>query len=181
LVKGLNIDAPVIILEEITDNEFNRLESLLNSDKEVVASQAKLQTEISQAVKNLSDICKHNIESGFSILLSDGNTHEFRLTTEDQINLLNLENQLNAGENVFIYHSTGMPCQLLKRDDMKKIIKTYRKFVQYHTTYFNAAKQYINSLTDIDQIKKFSYGTNIVGTVSDYAVKQILLDGEAYR
>lgn len=181
LTKGLNSKAPVVTIEEISNDEFSRLHSLLNSDKEIVANKAKLQSEISTAIENLSDICKYKIESGFSVLLSDGKVYKFKLTAEDQINLLNLESQLNAGENVFIYHATGMPCQMFKREDMKKIIKTYRKFVQYHTTYFNAAKQYISSLTDIDQIKKFSYGTNITSTVSDYAVKQILLNGEAYR
>ena len=181
LVAGIRPDVPTVILEEIDENEFNRLDSLLNSGEEIVANNAKLQNAIKAAIENLSQICKTKIKDGFSVLLSDGNVHKFRLTAEDQINLLNLENQLNAGENVFIYHATGMPCQVFKREDMKKIIKTYRKFVQYHTTYFNAAKHYISSLTDIDQIKKFSYGINIASTVSDYAVKQILLDGEEYR
>lgn len=181
LVSGIRADLPTVIIEEINKEEFNRLSSLLNSCADIVANTSELSSVVDVAVENLSQICKYKIKSGFSVLLSDNKVYEFKLTAEDQINLLNLENQLNNGEDVFIYHATGMPCQMFKRDDMKKIIKTYRKFVQYHTTYYNAAKQYVSSLTDIDQIKKFYYGINIASTVSDYAVRQILLDGEAYK
>ena len=178
LVAGIKPDAPTVIIEEIDQEEFNRLDSLLNSESEVVADSGLLNLEISAAVENLSQTCKYKIKSGFSVLLSDGKIYKFKLTQEDQINLLSLENQLNAGNDIFIYHATDKPCQVFKRDDMKKIIKTYRKFVLYHTTYFNAAKHYVSSLTDIDQIKKFYYGYDVANTVSDYAVKQILLNGE---
>jgi hypothetical protein len=181
LVDDIRADIPTVIIEEIDLDEFSRLDSLLNSGADIIANAAELNTEIDTAIENLSQICRHVITSGFSVLLSDGKIYKFKLTVEDQINLLNLENQLNAGENMFIYHATGSPCQVFKREDMQKIICTYRKFVRYHTTYFNAAKRYVSSLTNIDEIKAFSYGTDISSTVSDVAVRQILLDGEARR
>ena len=179
LVKGLNTDAPVVSIKEIDKDEFNRLNSLLNSGEEVVANKTKLQKSINEAIENLSQVCNQKIVSGFSVLLSDGNIHAFKLSPEDQINILNLENQLTAGENLFIYHETGMPCRVFRRGDMSKIIKTYRKHLLYHTTYFNAAKQYVSSLTDIDKINTFCYGTDVTHAVTDPTIRRVLLDGGA--
>ena len=169
----------IVTAEKISLEEFNRLQSLLNSDQEVVNDQALLQTAINEAIDCLSKICKDKITSGFSIILSDQKLYNFKLTAEDQLTLLNLENQLNSGEAAFVYHATGLPCKVFFRDDMSKIIKTYRKHVLYHTTYFNTAKQYISSLTDINKIKSFRYGIDISGVVKNSTIRQILLDGGA--
>jgi hypothetical protein len=180
LVTGLKTEAPVVSIHEIDQKEFNRLSSLLNSGAELIANKTKLQNAIKTALENLSQICKDKITAGFSVLLSDGNVYKFKLSAEDQINLLNLENQLNTGENIFVYHATDMPCQVFRREDMQKVIKSYRKHILYHTTYFNIAKQYISSLTDIAKIDAFHYGTNVIGVVSDPAIRQILRDGEVH-
>jgi hypothetical protein len=168
----------LVIAEKISEEEFNRLKSLLNSEQVVVANKTLLEKAIIEVVDNLSEICNNKIISGFSAVLSDGNKHSFRLTPEDQINLLSLENQLNSGEQTFIYHATGMPCRVFLRKDIVKIIKAYRKHVLYHTTYFNVAKQYVNSLTDIDKIKAFSYGDNIAGMTKDPTLRKILHGGD---
>ena len=168
----------LVIAEKISEEEFNRLKSLLNSEQTVIADKTLVEKAITEAVINLSEICNSKIVSGFSVILSDGDKHSFRLTPEDQINLLSLENQLNSGEQTFIYHATGMPCRVFLHKDMVKIIKAYRKHVLYHTTYFNVAKQYINSLVDIDKIKAFSYGDNVAGTAKDSTLRKILHGGD---
>jgi hypothetical protein len=170
-------DTLVVTIKEISLEEFNRLQSLLNSNQEVSANASELRKAKDDTINNLSNICKNVITSGFSVKLSDNNTYNFRLTTEDQINLLNFENQLNAGENTFIYHATNSPCRVFLREDMKKIIKAYRKHLLYHTTYFNVAKQYISSLVDVDKVKSFTYGSEITGMIKDPTLQQILLDG----
>jgi predicted DNA-binding ArsR family transcriptional regulator len=60
---------------------------------------------------------------------------------------------------------------------MKKIIKSYRKHVLYHTTYFNVAKQYIKSLTELDKVSAFTYGSDITLFVKESAIRQILREG----
>ena len=168
---------PVVIIEEISEKEFNRLKGLLNSEQKVAANKTLLLTAINSAIANLSETCKNKITAGFSIVLSDNESYSFKLTAEDQLNLLNFENQLNAGVKTFVYHAAGLPCKVFAREDMQKIIKTYRKHVLYHTTYFNVAKQYIKSLTDIDLVNKFTYGTNITGFTKDPVIKRILQGG----
>lgn len=172
-------DILVVTIESINTKEFNRLNSLLNSKQKVSAFDRGLLKAKEDKIKMLSDTCKAKITDGFTIILTDCKRYSFKLTAEDQINLLRLENQLNAGGESFVYHATGLPCQIFVRDDMKKIINAYRKHVLYHTTYFNSAKQYINTLSDISKVEEFTYGIDITCTVKDPALRQIIQDGGA--
>ena len=169
--------ALVVTIEKISLEEFNRLQDLLNSEQEVYADAGEIAKAKEAVIKNLSELCNQEIISGFSIKLSDGKLSSFKLTAEDQINLLNLENQLNSEAKAFVYHATNEPCRVFTRKDITKIVRAYRKHVLYHTTYFNIAKQYINSLSDINKINTFAYGTNIAGFTKDPTLRQILLDG----
>lgn len=170
----------VVTIESITDKEFNRLYSLLNSESKADSFEQELITAKETKIKMLSDICKTKITNGFTVTLKDHNKYSFKLTAEDQFNLLSIENQLRTGAETFIYHATDLPCRVFVRDDMKKIISAYKKHVLYHTTYFNSAKQYINSLKDIDKIKAFTYGVDITYTISDPVIRKIISSGGVY-
>lgn len=170
-------ELPVVRLKKITEEEFSRLDSLLNSGKVVSADETSLSKAKREKLATLSNDCKNKITAGFTIRLSDC-TQSFKLTTEDQINLMQIENQITTGEEYFIYHATNMPCKIYSKEDMYKIVRAFRKHVLYHTTYYNVVKQYINSLTDIEAINMFYYGLDISDTVSDVILKQILKNGD---
>ena len=91
--------------------------------------------------------------------------------------LIQIENQLSAGEQYFVYHSTNQPCAIYSKEDMHKVVQAFRKHVLYHTTYYNAAKQYINSLTDIEKVNLFSYGVDVADIIENPVLKQILKNG----
>ena len=173
-VKGSNL--AVVQIAEINETELNRLSSLLSSGKVVNADESAMVKAKREKLENLSVICKNKIIAGFSIKLSDGEQN-FKLTTEDQLNLMQIENQLACGESYFVYHATNQPCRLYTKEDMSKVITAFRRHVLYHTTYYNAVKQYINSLTDLEKINMFSYGDDISETVEDTVLKQILRNG----
>ena len=170
-------DVTTATIKEITLEEFNRLKGLLNSKQEISADESALAVAKSTVIKRLSTQCKNMITAGFSVKLSDENTYNFKLTVEDQLNLMAIENQLIAGAETFLYHATGQPCKFFSKEDMTKIINSFRRYTLYHTTYFNAAKQYINSLVDIEKVNRFVYGTDISDTVNDLVIKQILKNG----
>jgi hypothetical protein len=149
----------------------------LNSGKEPSADESALAAAKRNVIKQISEICKTKITSGFSVELSDGAAYNFKLTTEDQLNLLSLENQLNSGAETFIYHATNQPCRFFSREDMTKIITIFKRYTLYHTTYFNVAKQYINSLHDIEQVNRFMYGDDVSSVVDNIVIKQILKNG----
>lgn len=167
-----------VVIEEITLKELERLQSLLSSNQEVCANESALAKIRQGMINKLSNQCKAIISAGFSITLSDGESYSFKLTTEDQLNLMSIEGQLNAGAETVVYHATNQPCRIFSRDDMLKVIKAFRRHVTYHTTYFNAAKQYINSLVDIEKISSFTYGTDVTTVVTDKAIKRVLRNGD---
>lgn len=170
------LDYEIVSLHEIDLNEFNRLKVLLDNNQ-IISTDEALEEAREIKIRSLSIACKNKITKGFSILLSDGEKHHFKLTVEDQLNLMSLENQLKSEQNSFIYHSTNNLCRMFSRADVEKIVKTFRLFTVYHTTYFNTAKHYIKSLTDIEKIKSFSYGLDVSDFVTDVTIKQILREG----
>jgi hypothetical protein len=167
----------VVTIEEITPKELERLQGLLSSGQEPSADESALAGAKREIIKRLSSICKNKITAGFSVVLSDGKSYSFKLTTEDQLNLMSIEGQLNAGAETFLYHATNQPCRFFSREDMTKIISTFKRYTLYHTTYFNVAKQYINSLVDIEKVNLFTYGTDVSSAVDDVVIKQILKNG----
>jgi hypothetical protein len=173
----LNDIYPIVSIEEVTPEEFERLHGLLNSGQEVVVDEALLKNVRKAAIDQISSTCKDKITSGFSVVLSDNKLYNFRLTTEDQLNLMSIESQLNAGAKTIIYHATNQPCRVFSRKDMLKIISTFKRHTLYHTTYFNVAKQYINSLVDIEKINTFIYGDDVSEATDDKTIKQILKTG----
>lgn len=176
-----DVNLDIVNIEEITNEEFNRLNSLLNSGKALYAiSDLELNNLRLEIIQRLSACCEEKIISGFHIKLSDGKLHNFSLTTKDQLNLMNLEGQLNNGADTCIYHADDELCKFFSRDDMTKIIAAFRRHIAYHTTYFNAVKHYINNLTDVEKLSNFTYGMEIAKTVNNPAIRQFLSKGE-YR
>lgn len=168
----------IVSLDRISsDKELERYKNLLSSGQEISADEAALTQAKQTKIKSLSSQCNNLITSGFSIELSDGNKYTFKLTQEDQINLMLIENQLTAGESSFVYHATNQPCKIYSREDMVKIIRAFRKHVLYHTTYFNAAKQYINALSSVEKVNIFRYGQDISESVNDKVISKILKSG----
>ena len=82
----------VVSIEKINEEEFKRLASLLNSGNEIMADESALNIAKNNKIIYLSNICKNKITSGFTVTLSDGDTSSFKLTVEDQLNLMTLEN-----------------------------------------------------------------------------------------
>ena len=180
-IPGVTKATGIVTVSEITEEEFAILSRLLGDDHTVYAAELALAEAKRVTLTKLSNVCKSTIIAGFSIKLSDGNIQHFRLTVEDQLNLVMLENQLNGGGETFIYHATNQPCKVYLKTDVQKIISAFRAFTLYHTTYFNAVKQYINSLTDIEKISSFTYGTDISDTVENRVIRKILKKGVAFN
>lgn len=169
--------AGVVTAIEICQEEYEYLEALLKTTDSISADKLDLAKTKSRVIDQLSDACKKAITEGFSVTLSDGDTHDFRLTTEDQLNLLMLENRLNAGEKHFIYHETDKPCTIFSKADITKILAAFHRHVSFHTTYFNAAKHYIKAQVDVDKVRDFVYGNDIIDIVADKDTRRVLETG----
>ena len=157
-----DVELLTVTLIEISESEYDTLRTKLFSD---TATNDVLRTTLDilkeTKIKEMSEICHQMIVDGIIVPLSDEHTHHFELTLEDQINLLEIKNQLDNGQDQFIYHETGKSCCSYSRDDMYSIINTYLSHKQYHLTRFNSLRAHILSLETIEDVSKVNYNMNI--------------------
>ena len=112
-------------------------------------------------INEMSRTCNQVIEAGFDLQLSDGNTHHFSLTTQDQINLISLGSMAANGMESIPYHADGEICRFYTAEEITTILAQATAFKIYHTTYYNALKNYINSLDSIEDIAAITYGVEL--------------------
>lgn len=123
--------------------------------------QQQIETEKKKKLAELSNSCTKVIENGFDITLSDNKEHHFSLTTNDQLNLITLSAILESGEQYIPYHADGELCIFYSPEDAGVIIESATQWKTYHVTYYNSLKSYVNSLNDVDEIKRINYGIAI--------------------
>ena len=145
----------VIIIEP---EEYESVENIESTD---LATEITLEYMISKKVAEMSAECSKNITSGFDVVLSDGNTHHFSLTTQDQLNLITLSAMIASGEIEIPYHADGELCQFYSTEDITIITTAATGFKTYHTSYYNSLKGYIESLTDVESVASIWYGVEI--------------------
>ena len=111
--------------------------------------------------EQLSYLCSKAIGEGMDVVLSDGNTHHFSLTKEDQINLTAMSMNILSGATEFDYHADGEPCKSYSVEDMSVICATAQAKVSSETTYYNCLVNWARNCKTVDDVKKINYGNNI--------------------
>lgn len=151
-----------IFIAAIHSNE--NIDSIIDDDEPEVEEknidpieQATIEYIRSSKLKEMSNECKKTIENGFNITLSDGETHHFSLTIQDQLNLMAFQN----AEGMIPYHADGEQTKFYPASDIHAIIDMASKHKTYHTTYYNSLKSYIDSLSTIEEIAAITYGISI--------------------
>lgn len=109
----------------------------------------------------MSAACNKTITNGFDVMLSDGNTYHFSLTTQDQLNLITLSSMIANGETQIPYHADDELCRFYSADDINIIIAAATQFKTYQVSYFNALKMYISSLKRKKTVAAVYYGMAI--------------------
>lgn len=122
----------------------------------------------------MSAVCNKTITDGFDVVLSDGNTYHFSLTTQDQLNLITLSSMVASGETQIPYHADDELCRFYSADDINIIITTATQFKTYQISYFNALKMYINSLKRKKTVAAVYYGMTIPEEYQSEVLKVML-------
>lgn len=155
------------ILVDVEPGEPIVVERLLNAEPEDIPAKAPKEEEVvtveyvrTRKLGQLSVKCNAMIENGFDLVLSDGVTHHFSLTVQDQLNLIDLQKALNEG-NDLIYHADGELTQFYGEEDARAILAGATKWKQYNMTLYNSLKNWINSLEDISVIDAIDYDSEI--------------------
>ena len=124
--------------------------------------------EIKQAkIDEMSLIQQETILKGIDVILSDKNEHKFTLTTNDQIDLLSLQLQLNNGSEKISYHeidkATGYSknCVYYSKEDTELILSKAIKHITFQVTYFINLANWIRVMAKKKEIEELEYGAYI--------------------
>ncbi|MCD8189062.1 MAG: hypothetical protein LUD78_02395 [Clostridiales bacterium] len=112
-------------------------------------------------ITEMSTACNAAITAGVDVTLSDGESHHFSLTVEDQLNLVSLSALLTAGQEAVPYHADGEECRYYTAEDFTAIVAAATAWKMYHEAYFNSLKAYISALEDTAEIQAIVYGCAI--------------------
>lgn len=162
---------------QIDKDEYDILLKAVDSGEEIVVEpeqpepvetppvdadeQATVEYVKERKITEMSAMCNTVITGGFDVELSDGETHHFSLTTQDQLNLITLSSMVASGETAIPYHADGELCKFYTPEDITTIISTATEFKTYQVSYYNALRAYVETMTDIEQIGSVTYGTGI--------------------
>lgn len=164
-------------LVSIDEEEYNMLREAIEAGKDIIVEPDNpvdddplptdpIEEVTVEYVKNakiseMNNTCNKVITNGFDTVLSDGESHHFSLTTQDQLNLITLSSLVENGETAIPYHADGELCKFYSAEDIGTIITMATSFKTYHVSYFNALRAYIESLDTIENIRAVTYGTPI--------------------
>ena len=110
-------------------------------------------------IAEMSATCRKTIEAGVDVELR-GEKHHFSLDTQDQLNLMSL-GVMAQTQSMIPYHADGETCIFFTAEEISQIVSAATAHKVYHTTYYNALKNYINALETIEDIAAITYGTPI--------------------
>lgn len=118
----------------------------------------------------LSAACNQTIAGGTDVNLSAGPEH-FIFSEWDQMQVEKMFNAVVFGAERYPYHSNepgNDSCRVFERADIIEVYKTETGWITHHTTYHNALRDYVRSLTEKDDVLAVRYGQDLTG---EYLVK----------
>lgn len=152
LLEALKVEETIVHVQQVEDVKEERI---------IPEDTTSIEFLKTSKINEMSYTCNQLIESGFDVELSDGLTHHFSLTTQDQLNLITLSNMAAQGVQQIPYHADGELCCFYSPADINTIVNQATVFKTYHTTYYNALKNYINHLDNIEDIAAVTYGMEL--------------------
>lgn len=117
-------------------------------------------------IAEISAACNAVIVAGFDIELGSKTEH-FNLSIEDQNNIANLFRVVELGGTEFPYQADGGKCRIYTAQEIAQIYITAQTIITSQTTYHNALKAYVQSLTDVEKISAVTYGMNLTKKYRD--------------
>ena len=125
----------------------------------------------SSKISEMSYECRKAIEAGTDVIIR-GQIRHFSMTQQDQLNFISL-GTLAQTQDLIPYHADGESCVFYTANEINQIISATTTHKIYQTTYYNALKEYINSLETIEEIAAITYGTPIPDEYQSEVLKVI--------
>lgn len=183
-VLGEFIDVQIV---EISEEDYIIFKKTLDEQKEIIdpdpyippepeptqeeieaeeAYKKSLQFVKDSKIEYMDYLCHQTIVNGINVVLSDGETHHFTLKEEDQINLFGKMKEIEMGATRVSYHANNSDnndnrCAYYNAEDIQTIFSTGFFHKEFHSTYFESLKYYINSMESLEVISAVYYGMEI--------------------
>lgn len=141
------------------------------NEEQIIPDDGTLEFIRSSKISEMSLQCRRTIEAGVDVELRMETKH-FSMDTQDQLNLMSLGVMAQTQE-LIPYHADGETCIFYTADEINQIVAAATAHKVYHTTYYNALKNYINSLSTIEEIAAITYGTPIPDEYQSEVLKVI--------
>lgn len=156
---SINTANPIEGIEAITlTKQEDWTEEMMASYNEMVLNQAK-----TYKLLELSEACNAAIENGAEVELSDGAKESFTYTLADQANVSEMFTAVMSGATEYPYHQNGGDCKMYSAQDIIKIYSTLSGMKTGQITYQNQLKQYVKTMTNVDDVYEVSYGQELTG------------------
>ena len=159
---------------EITEDEYKALRAVLDAGEvpadapesaqeqpEQVPPSEELERLRQLKIHEMSATCNAVITSGVDVALSDGLTHHFSLSVEDQLNLVSLSALILQGQTQIPYHVDGEPCAFFSVEDFQAVTRAATEWKTMQESYFNSLKNYIQHIQHASELAAVTYGTAV--------------------
>ena len=180
-----SIDYISVLVLEISEEEYNTYDHAIEQNEVIIhyiepepqpeyvnpIDTASIEFIRQSKISEMSLQCRKTIEAGVDVELRMETKH-FSMDTQDQLNLMSLGVMAQTQE-LIPYHADGETCIFYTADEINQIVAAATAHKVYHTTYYNALKNYINSLSTIEEIAAITYGTPIPDEYQSEVLKVI--------
>ena len=160
-------------ITEISEEDYNIYMDAISKNEEIIEDDTEEEPVVipvpeedvslefirASKIAEMSATCRKTIEAGVDVELR-GENHHFSLDTQDQLNLMSL-GVMAQTQSMIPYHADGETCVFFTAEEISQIVSAATAHKVYHTTYYNALKNYINALETIEDIAAITYGTPI--------------------
>lgn len=127
---------------------------------EIVGEENATDVILNAKIAEISAACNAVIVAGVDVQLGEETEH-FNLSIEDQSNIANLFRVVELGGTEFPYQADGGKCRIYTAQEIAQIYVAAQTAITSQTTYHNALKAYVQSLTDVEKISTVTYGMNL--------------------
>ena len=127
---------------------------------EIVGEDNALSVVMSAKLSEISNTCNAVIVNGVDIKFGEETVH-FNLSIEDQSNINNLFRVVELGGTEFPYQADGGVCRIYTAAEIAAIYIAAQTLITTQTTYHNELKQYVQTLTDVEEVSAVQYGMTL--------------------
>lgn len=126
----------------------------------------------------LSATCQQVIYAGLNIQFSTEVTEHFNYNELDQLNIKEMFDAVRMGATMYPYQSEDGSCRVYTAEEIVMVYQALAGNKTGNITYYHQLKEYVNSLTTIEDINAVVYGQELTGEYLEHYNEMIAIAQE---